>query len=162
MKTIQMPVILKDFVNDEINRLLYVCHGQGLSAYLQSLRGQYLFKPREGYTDSFDKIIRVVGRYFDIIHYKLTQRTRKHEIVIARQIIYWFGRRYTGLSLQLMGNFFNQDHATVLHGISAVNNLIETDRVFASDIMQIDDRLNNGFPKYDLIEVKLPEMAEAI
>lgn len=66
----------------------------------------------------------------------LRLRTRKREIVEARQIAMWMMHHYTKLSLAVIGAYFTKpdktvfDHATVLHAIRTVNNLRESNKEF--------------------------------
>lgn len=55
---------------------------------------------------------------------------RRREHVMARQWVWWAYRKYTvknkvPSSLQKMGDRFNKDHATVLHGIRTMSNLVD-------------------------------------
>lgn len=49
-------------------------------------------------------------------------RTRKREVVMARQFYCYRARKYTGHSLEKIGNLIGKDHATVLHSIGVVEN----------------------------------------
>ncbi|MBE0663779.1 MAG: hypothetical protein IH597_15090 [Bacteroidales bacterium] len=57
--------------------------------------------------------------------------SRKREIVKARHTFYWLGKKYTLHSLARLGIHFNQDHASVLHSIRQVDNMIDSkDKAF--------------------------------
>lgn len=45
-----------------------------------------------------------------------SRRTDKH-VVRARQEAFWLAKNLTSASSTIIGNFFNRDHTTVLHGI---------------------------------------------
>jgi hypothetical protein len=69
--------------------------------------------------------------------------TRRREIVLTRQIIWHFLRKYTKESLAVMGSHFRKDHATSLHGCNAVQDLIDTDRMFALKILNYEKRIKD-------------------
>ncbi len=87
---------------------------------------------------SIDYIQKVVSDYFDIPVDIINSKTRKREIVQARQIAMYFSKKYTNSSLAAIGvHCGNKDHATVLHAVRVVNNLLDTDkqyRVYVGDI----------------------------
>lgn len=68
-------------------------------------------------------------------------KTRKREVVVARQIIFYFLRKYSNLSTTAIGKQFNKDHATVLHANKTINNLKDSDKKFATNIQLIEDKI---------------------
>jgi chromosomal replication initiator protein len=87
---------------------------------------------------SVDFIQKVVCDYFDMPIELLKSKTRKREIVQARQLTMFFAKKMTKNSLAAIGaQCGNKDHATVLHACRTVSNLAETDkrfRVFVDDL----------------------------
>ncbi len=80
---------------------------------------------------SIDYIQKVVCDYFDMPIELLKSKTRKREIVQARQLAMYFAKQLTKSSLASIGaQCGNKDHATVLHACRTVNNLAETDKRF--------------------------------
>jgi len=75
----------------------------------------------------------------------LQSKTRKREIVEARQICHWMIKNkvcYNRLSLDAIGQMIGgRDHATVLHSVRTVNNLIETDKTFRESLMVMCNEL---------------------
>lgn len=59
---------------------------------------------------------------------KIYSKSRKHEIVFARHLVYFFVRRLTQMSLTETGMIFMQDHATVLNGVKRINERLQTDK----------------------------------
>ncbi|MEA3447175.1 MAG: chromosomal replication initiator protein DnaA [Bacteroidota bacterium] len=91
---------------------------------------------------SIDYIQKVVCNYFGLTVDKLNSKTRKREVVQARQIAMYFAKNMTKSSLAIIGaNIGNKDHATVLHACKTVNNLIETNKNFKEYITEIDEKL---------------------
>jgi len=78
---------------------------------------------------SIDYIQKVVCDYFSLPLEQINSKTRKREIVQARQIAMFFSKKHTKSSLATIGlHCGNKDHATVLHACRTVNNLLETDK----------------------------------
>lgn len=57
-------------------------------------------------------------------------KTRKREVVEARQVLMAYGKQKTGNSFAKVGKGFNKDHATVIHSVKTVKNLRETNKAF--------------------------------
>jgi chromosomal replication initiator protein len=91
---------------------------------------------------SISNIQKVVCDYFNIQVDQLQVKTRKREIVQARQIAMFFSKSLTKASLATIGSQIGgKDHATVLHACKTVNNLIETDKRFMHSIREIEKKL---------------------
>ncbi len=67
-----------------------------------------------------DAIIRNVCAGFGLSPDQLTSRSRKQNLVLARNTVFYLARKHTELSLQAIGGRFNRRHSTVLKGIAAV------------------------------------------
>lgn len=87
---------------------------------------------------SIDFIQKIICDYFNIPVDQLNSKTRKRDIVQARQLAMFFSKKLTKSSLATIGlHCGNKDHATVLHACRTVTNLIDTDknfRIFADEI----------------------------
>jgi len=91
---------------------------------------------------SIDYIQKIVCDYFNMPVDILQSKTRKREIVQARQIAMYFSKNLTKSSLATIGaQIGGKDHATVLHACKSVNNLIDTDKRFRAYIEEIDKKL---------------------
>jgi len=91
---------------------------------------------------SIDYIQKVVCDYFSMPVEILKSKTRKREIVQARQIAMFFAKGLTKSSLATIGSQIGgKDHATVLHACKTVNNLIDTDKRFRVYIEEIEKKL---------------------
>ncbi len=91
---------------------------------------------------SIDYIQKVVCDYFDMPIELLKSKTRKREIVQARQLAMYFAKQLTKSSLASIGaQCGNKDHATVLHACRTVNNLAETDKRFRTYVEEIEKKL---------------------
>lgn len=91
---------------------------------------------------SIDFIQKIVCDYFEIPVDQMHSKTRKREIVQARQIAMYFSKKLTKSSLAHIGlHCGNKDHATVLHACRTVNNLIETDKKFKSYVDELEGKI---------------------
>jgi chromosomal replication initiator protein len=92
---------------------------------------------------SIDYIQKVVCDYFDLPIELLKSKTRKREIVQARQIAMFFAKKMTKSSLANIGlHCGGKDHATVLHACRTVNNLAETDKHFRKYLEDLEKKLS--------------------
>ena len=93
---------------------------------------------------SIDFIQKVVSDYFNLPLDLLKSKTRKREVVQARQIAMFFAKSMTKSSLASIGlQCGGKDHATVLHACRTVNNLLETDKKFRVYIDEIEKKIGN-------------------
>ncbi|MCK5840235.1 MAG: chromosomal replication initiator protein DnaA, partial [Bacteroidales bacterium] len=91
---------------------------------------------------SIDFIQKIVCDYFNLPLDLINSKTRKREIVQARQLAMYFSKKHTKSSLATIGlHCGNKDHATVLHACRTVNNLIETDKQFRTYVEELDKKL---------------------
>ncbi|HEX5003106.1 MAG TPA: chromosomal replication initiator protein DnaA [Bacteroidia bacterium] len=91
---------------------------------------------------SIDYIQKVVCDYFDLPLEVLKSKTRKREVVQARQLAMYFSKNLTKSSLSNIGiHCGGKDHATVLHACRTVNNLMETDKKFKTYVSDIQKRI---------------------
>lgn len=92
---------------------------------------------------SIDYIQKVVCDYFNLPLELMKSKTRKREVVQARQIAMYFSKQLTKSSLATIGaHCGGKDHATVLHACRTVNNLIDTDKRFRVYISDIEKKIN--------------------
>ncbi|MDZ7772334.1 MAG: chromosomal replication initiator protein DnaA [Balneolaceae bacterium] len=76
---------------------------------------------------SIEAIQNYVCEYFGIDTNKVREKTRKQEIVEARQIAMYLAKQFTDSSLKTIGlHFGGRDHSTVIHAISTVEERMQT------------------------------------
>jgi chromosomal replication initiator protein len=91
---------------------------------------------------SIEFIQKLVCDYFTIPVEMVKSKTRKREIVQARQISMYYAKDLTKSSLKTIGmHFGGRDHSTVIHACQTVNDLMETDKKFKADIEEIGKRI---------------------
>ena len=91
---------------------------------------------------TIDYIQKIVCDYYRIPIDIMQSKTRKREIVQARQVSMFFSKNMTKSSLASIGaQIGGKDHATVLHACKTVNNLIDTDKHFRHQIAEIEKKI---------------------
>ncbi|MDR1342427.1 MAG: chromosomal replication initiator protein DnaA [Prevotellaceae bacterium] len=92
-----------------------------------------------------DSIYKTVCDYFRIPADSAQSKTRKREIVQARQIAMYFSKCMTKTSLASIGaQIGGKNHATVVHACKTINNLMETDRNFFEMVSNIEKKLKSN------------------
>ena len=92
---------------------------------------------------SIDYIQKFVANFYGIDIDLLKSKTRKREVVQARQIAMYFAKSMTKSSLATIGlHCGGKDHATVLHACRTVNNLMDTDKRFRGYIEDLKKKIS--------------------
>jgi chromosomal replication initiator protein len=90
-----------------------------------------------------EQIQQLVCEYFSIPEDLVRARTRKREVVQARQVAMYFSKLLTKHSLKTIGlKFGGRDHSTVIHGVQSVENQMETDPRFREIVEEIRHKLD--------------------
>ncbi len=91
---------------------------------------------------TIDKVQKIVCDYFNITRDELLSKTRKRQIVQARQIAMYMSRTLINCSLSTIGaEIGGKDHATVLHACTTVTDLMSTDKTFKQYVTDIEKLL---------------------
>ena len=91
---------------------------------------------------TIDAIQKMVCEYFDVPYDKLLHKTRKREIVQARQITMYLAKAFTKNSLKTIGEHFGgRDHTTVIHSCQTVKDLMDTDSIFRENVMELTQKV---------------------
>lgn len=73
-------------------------------------------------------IISKVAEYYSTPIDQLTGKTRKHEVVLPRQVAMYLIKEFTKASLKTIGSHFGgRDHTTVIHSCQMIENYLDTD-----------------------------------
>jgi len=92
--------------------------------------------------NTVEKIRDIVCEYFSLSVDAISTKSRKREVVQARQIAMYLSKQLTKSSLSSIGNSIGQrDHATVLHACKIVNDLMDSDKNFRSSVREIEEKL---------------------
>ena len=91
---------------------------------------------------TIDTIQKLVCEFFDVPYDKLLQKTRKREIVQARQITMFLAKAFTKNSLKTIGDHFGgRDHTTVIHSCQTVKDLMDTDSLFKENVLELQQKV---------------------
>lgn len=92
-----------------------------------------------------DDIITTVCRHFNLDASVIHTKSRKREVVQARQIAMYLAKKNTDFSTAKIGTLIgNKDHATVLHACKTIKELTEVDKSFRAEIDEIQADLKRG------------------
>ena len=118
-----------------------LCHQEITCALAEKVTGHIVSEEREEVT--MDKVQDVVCEYFNITRETLLSKSRKRNIVQARQIAMYLSRNLIGgCSLSTIGmELGGKDHATVLHACNTVSDLMSTDKLFRQYVSDIEGML---------------------
>ncbi len=67
-----------------------------------------------------EKIIAYVSSGYGISSEQMRSKSRKKDLVIARNTVYFLARKHTDLSLEEIGTIFGRSHSTVIKGITSL------------------------------------------
>ncbi|MRR32332.1 chromosomal replication initiator protein DnaA, partial [bacterium] len=91
---------------------------------------------------TIETIQRTVCDYFSIPEDLLRAKTRKQEIVSARQIAMFLAKDLPNSSLKTIGlHFGGRDHSTVIHAYQSVEDQMRIDPKYQAHVLQIRRRL---------------------
>jgi len=91
---------------------------------------------------SIDSIMTYVAKSFQLPIDQLRAKTRKREIVKARQVAMYLAKKLTNHSLITIGlHFGGRDHTTVIHALDNVAERLKEDPVFAQKIQGMEKHL---------------------
>jgi chromosomal replication initiator protein len=77
---------------------------------------------------TIDDISKAVCHYLNIAENKIREKTRKKEIVLARQLAMYFSKELTKSSLKTIGlHFGGRDHSTVIHACNSIEQMRQKD-----------------------------------
>jgi chromosomal replication initiator protein len=86
---------------------------------------------------TIEDITKCVCVYFKIDENKIRDKTRRKEVVMARQIAMYLSKELTKSSLKTIGlHFGGRDHSTVIHAYNSIESSMQTD-------LQLKDTLNS-------------------
>ena len=87
-------------------------------------------------------IIKEVSDFFKVPIPIMKSACRKREFVQARQIAMYFIREKTSLSQFRVGlGFGGRDHSTVIHACQTVNDLIDSDKKYRQNVLDIRNKI---------------------
>ena len=118
-----------------------LCHREITIDLAESVTGKIVGEAESDVT--IDLIVRTVCEYFNITRDTLLSKSRKRQIVQARQIAMYECRNLIpNCSLSTIGaELGGKDHATVLHACTTVQDLMSTDKAFRQYVTDIENMI---------------------
>jgi chromosomal replication initiator protein len=87
---------------------------------------------------NIEKIQESVSEYFNIPSELIRAKTRRQEVVIARQFAMYFAKELTNSSLKTIGlHFGGRDHSTVIHACQAIEEYIRSNTTYKQHLDRI-------------------------
>ncbi|MEM9884503.1 MAG: chromosomal replication initiator protein DnaA [Bacteroidota bacterium] len=84
----------------------------------------------------------LVANHFDVSVDRLAGKTRKRQVVIARQLSMYLAKKMTDKSLKNIGeNFGGRDHSTVIYSCRTVQDLMETDTLYKDTVAELEKKV---------------------
>ncbi len=91
---------------------------------------------------SLEKIMETVCEHYNVSQDDILSRNRKQKIALVRQVAMYIASEHTAMShVQIGLNLGNRNHATVIHAINQIKNLLDVDEKIRVDISTIEDIL---------------------
>ncbi len=91
---------------------------------------------------TIENIQRAVCEYFNMPYDRLLAKTRRREVVQARQITMYLAKKFTKSSLKTIGTHFGGfDHTTVIHSCQTVENLMDTDAAYRDQVQELQQKM---------------------
>lgn len=89
-----------------------------------------------------ENIANMVADHLKVSVDKMRGKTRKRDVVIARQLSMFLAKTYTDNSLKDIGkNFGGRDHSTVIYSVRAVQDLLDTDALFKEQVTELEKKV---------------------
>ncbi len=90
-----------------------------------------------------EEIQQEVCAYYKVPNDMMRAKTRKKEVVLARQIAMYLTKKLTKHSLKTIGlHFGGRDHTTVIHALESIENLVIADTQIKSDLEVLKSKLD--------------------
>ncbi len=87
-------------------------------------------------------IQQLVAEHFSMPVDRLQGKTRKRQVVIARQLSMYLAKNLTDKSLKAIGETFGgRDHSTVIYSCKTVQDLMETDAIFKETVDDLEKKI---------------------
>ncbi len=96
---------------------------------------------------TIDRILEICADEFGLNPETVVGKSRKREVVLARQTVMHFAKALTHQSLKSIGAYFaGRDHSTVIHALRTVEGYIETDAQFSARVDRIERMIKMQAP----------------
>ncbi len=96
-------------------------------------------------------ILEMICFAFNVKLSDLSNCTRRHKIVVPRQLAGHFISKYTRLPLRVIGDIFNRDHSTITNTNHVVDNLIFSDKRYRLQYYALDKEIQETIVKVEKV-----------
>lgn len=91
---------------------------------------------------NLDSILTLVAEHFSLDADIIRGKSRKREVVIARQLTMFLAKKHTNYSLKQIGSDLGgRDHSTVIYSCRAVQDMLDTNEEFKKNFEALDKKL---------------------
>lgn len=90
---------------------------------------------------TIDLIKETVAKYYKIEVSDLSSKNRSSSIALPRQVAMYLCRNMIDCALGNIGNAFEKDHTTIMHGVKKIDGLLKSDENLKQDIRNIKGML---------------------
>ena len=89
---------------------------------------------------TIDDIIEKVCNHYNVTANEVNSKSRKRELVVARQVSMYLAQKYTKMPTSRIGKLIGgRDHSTVLHSCTQVSERLKIDKAFSSEVSSIEN-----------------------
>ena len=89
-----------------------------------------------------DDIMEKVCHHFNVTTTAMASRSRKRELVVARQVSMYLAQKLTKMPASRIGKLVaGRDHSTVIHSCTQVEQRLKTDKAFSMEVHSIENSL---------------------
>lgn len=151
---IELPKNVTEFISFNVKNNIRELEGVLISLVAQSslVQKQINLELAKDVVKSFVKQINkeitveyiqeLVANHFDVSVDRLAGKTRKRQVVIARQLSMYLAKKLTDKSLKAIGEIFGgRDHSTVIYSCRTVQDLMETDKLYKDTVEVLEKKV---------------------
>lgn len=89
---------------------------------------------------TIDDILDTVCNHFNVSPTAVNSKSRKHDLVVARQVSMYLAQKYTKMPASRIGKLVGgRDHSTVIHSCSQIEQRLKVDHLFSDEIQSIEN-----------------------
>ncbi len=99
------------------------------------------YRKRQAATLTPERIMAAVARAWGLDPARLRTRSRRRDVLIPRQVVLYFCRKYTPASLASIGELVGRNHSSVIHSLTTLEKRLLSDRSLRQKVEFIEQRL---------------------
>lgn len=85
-----------------------------------------------------DKIIDLICTFYKVTFDDIKSKSRKRNVVMARQLICYFIYEHTKLTLHKVAEMINRNHSTIIYSKDVVKELCFSDKLYMEHFRQLE------------------------